>query len=82
MGSGHHLPCTIIMSSDEGIQSSDSQVPKCLWGGSKVMKRRFVANLHRTQPNPSFRSGAPPLLLPCACQVGRAFDEMCGSHGP
>ncbi|KAI5318070.1 hypothetical protein L3X38_037778 [Prunus dulcis] len=46
---------TIIMSSDERIQSSDSQVPKCLWGGSKVMNRRFMANLHRITTESQFQ---------------------------
>lgn len=43
------LFCTYstIVSSNKKSQSSGSQVPMYLWGGSKVHKRIFMANLHR-----------------------------------
>lgn len=38
---------SLIMSSDDDSRWSNSQVPLYLWDGSKVFKKRFVANLHR-----------------------------------
>lgn len=43
------------MSFDKGSQSSSSQVPMYFWGGSKVYKRRFVANLHCIKTEAQFQ---------------------------
>ncbi|CAL9025416.1 unnamed protein product [Prunus brigantina] len=67
--------CTIIMSSDEGIQSSDSQVPKCLWGGSKVMKRRFVANLHCITTESQFQKWCATFAFAIASNVHVGLAE-------
>ncbi|CAL8131699.1 unnamed protein product [Prunus armeniaca] len=43
------------MSSRDGSKASSSQVPLYLWGGSKVYKKRFVANLHRVTNEDQFQ---------------------------
>lgn len=46
---------SLIMSSYDGSRSPSSRVPLYLWGGSKVPKKRFVANLHRVMSESHFQ---------------------------